>query len=243
MHSCTLVSALIADVNINRTLDDYLQLAEPLLALGLPKVLFLEQTTIDGLKEEYRSNKWTHIIPFEKCELPQVKEGIEIPRERNTSKDTLHYLRVINTKTSWVKRAVVLNRFNTTKFAWCDFGLSHMFHGDTQRYSNALCSVAFSTKATETQIRVAQIWPFTHQVAPADFSNLPLWYFAGGVFGGSGPSLIVFDIICRTVLAELMAVKNQITWDVNIWYMVWQRNKTFIQGYQSDHDPSVLENY
>ena len=44
---------------------------------------------------------------------------------------------------------------------------------------------------------------------------------------------------CLHIIEE----KKTLTWEVNIWYMIFQENKELFNSYLCDHNISILENY
>lgn len=241
--SHTFVSAFISDVNANRSLDEYIALADTFLAINIPKVIFLDQKTISRLPLKHVENSWNHIIPFERSQLT-LDTKLSPPDTANVAKDTLEYLAVMNQKTFWVRDAIVKNVFQTSHFVWLDFGLAHVFDGDVERYANALHAVAQVGQETlSPRVRIAGIWNMDDPIRSHASSRSPLWFFAGGVFGGSAHALVAFAVVCQEYLHEMANLNGKATWEVNLWYKVWQANRELFDIYSSDHDPSILESY
>jgi len=70
-----------------------------------------------------------------------------------------------------------------------------------------------------------------------------LWYFAGGVFGGSAKSLIQFADLVKTETINIINSLNTVMWEVNIWYLVYINNKELFEPYYCNHNISIIDNY
>ena len=125
----TFVTALYKlDERIYCTLEMYLNYFKPLADTGIHIHLFLQPKLYD----EYignigeRSNIYITQLEFE--DLPIYKQlcGVELdlPANRNIEKDTREFMILMNSKVEFVKRAIDQNIFNSTHFAWIDFGIS-----------------------------------------------------------------------------------------------------------------------
>ena len=215
-----------------------MKLGRELLQIPIPKVVFMEPESIALLGEYDRS--LNTLVPFTKDELILAHAGeLRLPKRSAASKkDTRAYLDVQNNKTAWVKQAVELDPFSTDQFVWVDFGLLHIFNGDTARYRRSFDNLP---QRAYSSVRIAHIWDVKAAVA-ADAFHDPLWYFAGGVFGGDRQSLLAFHDAFLDCLRALVR-DRKLTWEVNTWYHVYMRHPSMFQTYYGDHDPAILENY
>lgn len=239
---CTVVSGFLADANTHRSLQNYLALGSKLLAVPIPKVIFLERRIVRALCHDY-DRELNILCPFEMEELvlfDALKNNqLEIPRSTTTpEKDTREYLSVINNKTAWARKAAEMNPFETTQFVWIDFGIAHVFDNSDDRFVKAMQELP--GKAYD-KVRIAGIWEPTRP-CHADLFHHPMWYFAGGVFGGDRGSLLEFDDLFQKYLKRSVDA-NRLTWEVNIWYQVYLERPDLFFVYVSDHSPLILEAY
>ena len=255
----TIVSAFI-DIHNNRgwkegkratsrPTEDYLKFGKKILEINSPKIIFLDKETIDRLGESYiKSLTKTTIIPFEKDNLllyglDQSKVTLPDPPPYET-KPSVEYLALQINKTEWVRKAIELNPFGTEQFVWIDFGIYHIFN-DATVFSK---SIEQSVARTYPNVRMAGIRPIHPNISPSSLNptspifDLPMWYFAGGVFGGHKDSLLLFADRVRNKVREFITA-GRLTWEINIWYALYFQNKELFDIYYCDHNKSILENY
>jgi len=235
--STTIVSAFIGNSNNYRSTSVYLELGKHLLDVHLPKIIFLETCII----EEYKHliNPMTKLVPFEKHELLfSCDNHVTLPSGCNTQKDTKEYLQVMCNKTNWVNVAIQLNPFKSSQFVWVDFGLFHVFDSNLVRFQQSFNSLQ---NYDLDKVHIARIWNLdtTNNI---DMFNYPLWFFAGGVFGGSSSALQRFHSLFVGEIQKLLN-ENKITWEINIWFMIYKNNQDLFDPYYGSHDESILEGY
>ncbi len=243
----TIVSGFI-DIDTakdNRNIDAYFKWGKLLLSTNVPKIIFLEQKSIDVLGESYiKSISNTTFIPFEKkrlilYDLIKDKDNLKLPNPPpHETTPSLEYLSIIINKTEWMKKAVEINTYKTEQFIWIDFGIYHIFN----------TPVIFKKYVLNTQtkiydkVRIGSIWDLTYSVSKHQIKNIPLWFFAGGVFGGNKYKLVIFANKVKEKIEELIK-EGYIMWEVNIWYLVYKENKELFDSYKCDHNLNLLKNY
>ena len=89
---------------------------------------------------------------------------------------------------------------------------------------------------------MASIWDLTKNYN-IDWKKNILWYFAGGVFGGSSSYLKKFAEKTKQLYLDTIKDIGYIPWEVNIWYQIYKQNQELFDPYTSDHNPSILQNY
>lgn len=247
--STTLVSGFIdlykydnVKRNESRSISTYLENAKHFISLPYPKVIFLEQDVLDIVKDFPYDSENTVFIQFEKEELdlwPQrdlILQTCQRPACITKDKDTHDYMMLIIHKTSWMAKAVHLNPFKSTQFVWADFGLYHVVK-NPENFRKGFDSMM---NTPLDKIRVAGCWP------PNDRTNYSdrwiLWYFSGGVFGGSSEVLLRFHSLVQEEVQKLIS-RGKITWEVNIWYEVYLQHPEMFSWYYAVHDVSMLNNF
>lgn len=242
----TFVSAFISNANNrhDRNEEKYIELGNNFIIMPVNKIIFIEK----HIYEKYYANnnnynkENTKFILFEKTEnyLYNYKDKItnfNLATD-NKNKDTLEYCFLICHKTEWVKKAIELNIFKSEQFIWIDFGIYHIFKNE-DRFKN---SVLNAEKKIYEKIRIGSCWNLTMQYA-RDIYSIINWYFAGGVFGGSKNYLLAFADFMKQKCFSIINEKKTIMWEVNIWYIIYKDIPYLFDPYQSNHDPSLIENY
>ena len=244
----TIVSAFIDIGRRSRPISTYLKYGRLLLELEIPKIIFLEQKTIEQYGISYLNMlPQTTIIPYNQNDLILNKllhknnvSNINLPNPPpSETKPSLKYLSIILNKTEWVKQAIELNTYNTSQFIWIDFGIYHTFN-NPELYKKFVLNCQ---QKQYDKIRIASIWKLNQYIpSESQIKNNPLWFFAGGVFGGNKDKLLEFADKSKSKIEEITK-DNYIMWEVNLWYLVFKDNKDLFDCYPSNHNPTILSNY
>ena len=246
-NNVTLVSAFIANANQrqDRSIDDYISYGKKLMAVPINKIIFFDDSEIEKLPDECFNDN-TLIIPIKKDDnyLYQYKDKITDFHLNTTcpEKDTLDYMITICNKTEHIKNAILLNPFQSTQFVWVDFGINHVFK---DRTDDEFTTTILELREKEFEnIRIANIWDTSlYNIYVLNPYKDVLWFFAGGVFGGSSKALIKFADLTKQHCIKVIEENNTLMWEVNIWFQVYLENKELFSLYNCDHNPSILENY
>jgi hypothetical protein len=235
----TIVSAFISNSNnrTDRTVKDYFELARPLLELNHPKIIFIESKYKDLIK--FMSHSTTQIILFERNELDffeEISSGhFQLPEYRNFEKDTIEYLHLMSNKTLFCKKAIELSQQISDNFIWLDFGISHILQGEP---ISSLIKTSY--QFNPNKIRIGGIWSDETSRQYNLFKQIN-WFFAGGVFGGTANSLLTFYYESRSQFIKNLS-ENKITWEVNMWRQIYERDPNIFEIYKSNHDQSLILN-
>jgi hypothetical protein len=215
------------------------------------KILFIDANIIIELQQlipdEY--TQYLHLIPttFEDCYLYEY-----IPQINNFNvcgsilKDTLKYMIIINNKLDFMKKAIEINVFNSTQFIWVDFGIAHI--------NNGLSDIEFSQIIVNlknnvyNKVRIGSIWELTQQledyyIGQDNIYTQVAWVFAGGVFGGDVESLLQFEKVSREKCLQVIKEKGNIMWEVNVWFMIYLKNKELFSRYYGGWDMTLITKY
>lgn len=223
----TIVSAFFATGNVNRSLDVYMALGQRLIDVKVNKVIFVSE----DVAKELRTNSFTKLVVMQ-YDFGCDSNRYELPCARNVQKDTFNYMKLMNEKTKFVKRAAEENWFCAKDFVWLDFGILHVC--DKTTFESDV--VALSQKSYE-KIRIASIWSLENIVFSKDEVQ---WYFAGGCFGGSKENVLLFDKYCNQVLER---IKPNIVWEVNVWAVVYAKHRYLFDPYKCDHNTSLIQSF
>lgn len=222
-----------------KSFQTYLEKSKPLLELPLNKIIFLEKNTLEYIDSKFINN-YNTFIPFEKEEIVYWKyrdsiKNCKLPKFRNINKDTHDYILIQLQKTEWIKKAIELNPYESSQFAWIDFGIFHIINNID--IFNTVCNNI--TNKYYNSIRIPGCWNLSYNY---DVYNNIAWYFCGGFFGGDKEYLVKFANLVFNKTLELIK-KNILIWEVNIWYLVYLENKHLFDWYYGDHNISMLQNY
>ena len=246
-----LVSAFVPLKRRGPDAGEYLQRAHPLLALELPKVIFMPATYIEKCRDAAHAGTTT-FVPFEREDMARdvpVDTAWARPAVHAGDHDTHEYMQVQLHKTAWLRRAAALvPESETTHFMWLDLGLIHVFPGrDAAAFQAAVRAAAAGAPALDPgKVRIAGIWPrgagFAYDHVWQAAQQRVLWYLAGGVVGGRGAALRAFESEVQAELARLRRHERW-TWEVNVWALVLARRPELFSVYHGSHDSTILTNY
>ncbi|MBM29138.1 MAG: hypothetical protein CME58_12285 [Halieaceae bacterium] len=243
----TLVSAFIPLQRRGPDVAEYMARARALLALDLPKILFMPAACIAACRPNAHAESTT-LVPFETSEMAAeipMDTSWELPPQRGEGHDTHEYMQVMLHKTAWMVQAAE-RQSTAAHLLWVDLGLIHVFPGRNPAAFEAAVRHAVQSEAPpETVVRIAGIWPhagLTPEAVQGPARQHVLWYLAGGVFGGHPSALRRFHAEVRAELAAL-ARERRCTWEVNVWALVLARCPALFAVYAADHNPSILTGY
>ena len=133
----------------------------------------------------------------------------------------------------------VLKMDTSTESGGVDFGIRHVFSCDDTAFTNTLETL---THKSHDKIRIASIWNLQHTTSKNIYQEI-LWYFAGGVFGGSKEKILVFADLMKEKCLQIIHEKQTLMWEVNIWYLIYLENKELFDCYYCDHNNTIVANY
>jgi hypothetical protein len=197
------------------------------------KVVFMDRAVISHFGE---GDDNTRIIPtsLEELYLHKYKNLLRISvNTDNAEKDSANYFMVQCHKTEWIKQAIESDAFSSQQYIWIDIGIDNILK--TPINTTALTHVY-------PLIRIGSIWDLDKQYGRDPYRSI-CWYFAGTVFGGHRDALVEFARIQRDMCMLLVTEKNTLTWEVNIWYLLWRDRPDLFLPYRCDHDSSIINLY
>jgi hypothetical protein len=241
----TLVTAFMTNINdIDfRSYEKYIELGKKLLCQPIPTVCFLEKHIYDKYFDSNLQNfPYTTFLTTEKRDIYLFSFESELVNYHvntdNPTKDTPGYMFVQCYKTEWVRRAIEANPYNTSNFIWIDFGIFHMID-NSMEFALKLDSMC---RKTYPRVRIAScVNP--NQENNHDIYSTISWFFAGSVFGGNSQYLVQFAKQMKEICIDIIINKKRIMWEVNIWYLLYQKHPGLFSPYFANHDITILKNY
>jgi hypothetical protein len=238
--SITIVSAIIANCNNDKTIEKYIELGKILIDCNINKILFIDELIFDEINK-YKSEN-TIIIKVTKNDLYLYNyldkmNNFNLETD-NKNKDTIDFIFLMCNKTEFVRKAIEINSFNSNNFIWVDFGLRHVFDSDIN-FTNQINNLKHKYY---DKIRIGHIWNLNKNYNINPIVSI-MWYFAGGVFGGNTKYLLEFADKTKNMCIDIINTHNTLMWEVNVWYLVFKSFPELFNPYYCEHNYSILENY
>lgn len=176
-----------------------------------------------------------HIIHQKLSELKTynlcMKEGLQLPQERNPSKDTQEYMALMNTKTELLSKTIPLVK--SQYLVWIDCGITKIFT-DLEYIRNKLAIISNYMKSLNS-ILIAGI--YNKNIVP---KNSVYWRFCGGFFMIPVSLIEPFLNIHTKELENMIGNEQRITWEVNVWAQIEHFDSNLFTWYRSDFNNSIL---
>jgi hypothetical protein len=224
----------------NKKLKEYLENGKILIDIPIPKIIFIDKEFVEILPK----NKWTTYIPFsfEDVWLYSNYQKIKNIENKmiNQKKDINTYLMIGLQKSDWMKKAIDFNIYQSQQYMWIDFGIFHIMKNNVNHFQSSLinkCNELINPNIIYSPICKKEITSVEY--FNSTYLNYPIFYFAGGLFIGSEKAIKKFDELVKTKTLELIN-KNLLTFEVNVWYMIYTKNHQFFSVKSADHNISML---
>lgn len=115
-----------------RTPEEYLSNSDFIFKFDIPIICFCDSKFVDIIREKRKSfSSQTQVYPYSFSDLPKLKYLQILQEERRKvcqmpNKYSGGYYLLVNSKLDFMKKAIELNPFSSSYFAWIDFGLSYL---------------------------------------------------------------------------------------------------------------------
>jgi hypothetical protein len=230
-HAPTIVTGFIDIGSQVRSAAEYVALGEQLLQLGLPTVLYLDESlTVDAPPQ-------TIVIPtrFSDCWLAgRVPKGIRLPARANAAKDTLDYLILVHQKSRWIADA--FGHTEADLVVWIDFGCMHVPCVGPQEVAAFYSRLPYARRDV---ITVASMWG--PPIMPVSLDS-PAWHAVGGVLIVPRQLADRFALLVEQAAARLIE-GGRLAWEVNTWAIVWRDHPELFAGYPCVFNASLFEGF
>lgn len=224
----------------NKNLDIYLDKGKKLIELPIPKIIFIEKELIDLLPK----NDLTYYVPFEFSDMWLHSEYDNIQtfhslRTGNPKKDRNIYLVTQLQKTDWVCKAIKIDPFKTNQFMWIDFGVFHLSKNDTEFADKVIQKSKYVIQNNTVHLPSCNLREYNQDELNYYLLRYPIFFFAGTMFMGTKESNLLFDKLLKEKTSWLISSK-MITWEVNIWYIIYKENPKLFSFYLADHNITLF---
>lgn len=204
---------------VRSELDTYIDKFDQFASLGIPIVLFLD--TECQLPKDYPNVK---VVPS-RMEMNWIPQDVDLPLQRNETKDTRTYLVLMLHKMKYMNEALAY--CDTPYLAWIDFGISHIIRHPKTTFQTLVDLQSFSQPLTT--ILSPGCWGPTNTFV----KDSVYWRFCGGFFLGSR------EVFPRAYERQTELVKQHLpalAWEVNYWALM----DDMFSWYAADHDDTIL---
>ena len=240
-----IVSGFIANCNTYRNVEKYIIYGKKLINIPMNKIICIEKEIYD----EYFSNisdPYTTFIFVKKEDIYLYKYYDQIthfePITSTPNKDTIEYMFTQCYKTEFMRMAIQMDTLEDKEngqFIWIDFGINHLFHDNDELFNNAILNLNTSSEYDLIRIAGRQYTPPSDETIYRDVC----WCFLGGIFGGEKNKLLAFADLMMEKCIDIITTKNTITWEVNIWYLIYKEFPELFSIYVTYHCPAMIELY
>lgn len=202
-----------------------------------------------------KNNKYFIFYDKSKIYLEKYKSKINnfCLNTPNPKKDTINYMFIQCNKTEWMRLAIDFSKKikinKNTEYIWIDFGIYHILR-DESKLTQILNKINEYCKYNKNySVKIPSIWHpgqilSSGYIFEEEIYKTIMWFFAGGLFGGTELCLIKFADKVKAKCIEIIETKNTIMWEVNIWTMIYNEDPTIFIPYENClHDSSMIENY
>jgi hypothetical protein len=168
-------------------------------------------------------------------------EGLELPNTRNQDKDTKEYIILMNTKTEFLKKAIIENYWNSSHFAWIDFNIFDVFITENDiLYAGELLRTVSKRTLRQPFITMPGCW-HKHYVNNDHLLNNICWRWCGGFFIGDKQSILNLHMQYEDHFTDFLIQHKKLVWEVNFWAWLEKEFNLSIIWYNGDHNISILE--
>lgn len=178
-------------------------------------------------------DSWIHHA----CNEYGSEKGIDLPKTRNTEKDTYEYLVYMHSRIEWLEDAISENPFSTTHFAWIDFNLPNLFK--TKQTLSFLKYLAHCDLKPSCLIMPGCWDKLTETQAESPCDSI-FWRFTGGFILGNTDSILEFGQKYTEWFPTFLKRYACLTWEVNFWAWLESVADWHPTWYRGDHNDSIL---
>lgn len=244
----TCVTALIGLDDYKREdykVADRIEHFKSLAATGIPICIYASpcfKEALEPILQEYSNLKVIQWLDYDEMEAAKIvaerqKDVLRLPVYRTETKDTMKFMTLMNNKVFFLKDAMEKNPFDSTHFAWIDFGIGYIFRRAKSTYSY-LASLA-QTKMKEKFLAIPGCW---NKGTGMDRAFMSVnWRFCGGFFVGDKTSLGDFCNLAITNYESFLTKFQCQIWEVNYWAFLEQDYGMKVNWYHAGHDDSIIE--
>jgi hypothetical protein len=235
---CLYVSALYDIYKNPDKVNFYVDYFADFAKLGVPVVLYCDQTYYDAIQAREDSSGWETV---EIVCMPEVntlplyemanREGLSMPNRRCMKKDTQLYMALMNAKIDFMRMVGEIYP-NVQYLFWLDAAFLKLINhrGQIQHF---LQTLHFTYPDA---MLIPGCWNFDAFI-PEDSVS---WRFAGTAFSIRARFLPTIYQQVMEVLREMVEEHHKITWEVNVWAHTERKHPGSFIWYHADHNDQLF---
>jgi hypothetical protein len=234
-------------IESNRKMDKYLDLSKQfLLQLPFPIIFFIDENkhtynTIYNTRKDLNLLQFTYIYIYDikKTYFYQYLEKLEelqnIYHIRNgdLEHETPLYIILNNNKFDFIDTAIDLNPFNSSHFAWIDFGINHV-----SLNNEAIFHWIFNIPDKVKQLCIN---PYTEDIPAKNYFEYIYHNTAGGLFSGSIQNMKKYSELFKKKTEEIYC-DNWYQIDEAVMAIVQKDNPLLFDLFYGDYQ-GIISNY
>jgi len=246
----TIVTSLIYLQEHDISLEDVLIHLSTLIEIGIPIVIFVDETHSNVLNDHIKSchptanHIYVEVLNFhdtwiyQECER---REHLQLPLHRNENKDTYDFILSSHMKHECIMRTLETNPYNTTHFMWMNMDIAKLFHPHKNEVVQFLRELSLRNLDPSFLV-FPGCWDRLEKNKIQDIINAVHWRFCGGFLFGDKTHLLSFCQFYKERLPLFLDQYNTLVWDFNIW--AWleleYEEQWLAKWYKADHNESIV---
>jgi hypothetical protein len=163
----------------------------------------------------------------------------ELPKHRNTGKDTEAFCTLMNVKTELVARAVRDGFVSTPFVAFLDASIAKVLRSPKETLGRLRAAGLRDDIGTVLIPGCRPLMPGGKEHPKEVLWSHICWVFCGGFFVLPARRAMEWHMRCREMVQEFLA-EGHLTWEVNAWVAVAERRAGLVTWFLADHNDSML---
>ena len=212
--------------------------------MKLPLIVFVYDDCYTWIQHRLLDNdvEMPILIPIRKTDLAlwtliHKYDDISLPQNRNDIKDTREHLWKTHISIELVDRAIQINPFDTTHFAWIHYSLPYIAQNPVSfSLLRDLCNMNLSESFLIFPGCIDQLVK-----DPVRLLNDICWRFSGCVFMGDAKSISSFYDLYLVELEHFLITYRKLVWEVN-FYAYLEGVFDGMTWYSGNHNDSIIQN-
>lgn len=207
---------------------------------GIPICLFVSPNHYAYATKQIRENVYV-MPPVDLYELSTYKvtssvAAVGLPVNKAANKDTYNFMVLMNAKIEFLNKAIQMDPFRTSHFAWIDFRITRII-----KSPSTLDRLVTYTKARlkDRMLVVPVCWKKEWVVVDTLYDRI-IWRFCGGFFMGDRESIMDFYEVYQKYYKMFLEERRVLVWEVNFWAWLEKKGYWSPSVYEADHNDSML---
>jgi len=229
----------------NKTIERQCNTFREIASIGIPIIIFVCKNTqpyIEILKTEFENLFILEVLNIEDTWVYKNSKSIDfsLPFYRNTKKDTVEYMYLIHSKAEFLYKAVEVNPWKSSHFAWIDFNISYLFKEPERTFE--YIRIFAQRTITDSCLVIPGCWRDKISLLNTEYyMNNVVWRFCGGFLLGDANSIKKLFELYREHFADFLKTHKTFVWDVNFWAWLEAKGHWTPRWYEADHNDTIIQ--